>query len=117
MQTARTCKDKCVGIVVPMFNVAPYLKESLDSILNQSYPHFYAILINDGSTDETLQIAKEYVAKDSRFVLVDKENGGLSNARNVGIDYFKGAFVKEYTDSAYSQAIKAFSWWWWGGGV
>ena len=47
-------------------------------------------------------------------MLVDKENGGVSSARNVGIDYFKGAFTQEYTDSAYSQAIKASGW---GGGI
>lgn len=83
-----SASHKSVGIVVPIYNVAKYLERCLDSILAQSYTHFYVALVNDGSSDESLEIAKRYVAKDSRFVLFDKPNGGQSSARNVGIGYF-----------------------------
>ena len=80
--------DKSIGVVIPIYNVAPYLKECLDSVINQTYKNLHVVLVNDGSTDGSLEIAKEYVLKDPRFVLIDKENGGLSEARNTGIDYF-----------------------------
>ncbi|WP_158654276.1 glycosyltransferase family 2 protein [Helicobacter cinaedi] len=84
-----------VGIVVPIYNVEQYLRECLDSILAQSYQNFEVVLVNDGSTDTSLNIAKEYVLKDKRFVLIDKENGGLSNARNTGIYWFQSRFQAE----------------------
>ena len=77
-----------IGIVIPIYNVAKYLRECLDSVANQSYGNFCAVLVNDGSTDNSKEIALEYVAKDSRFVLIDKENGGQSSARNAGIAWF-----------------------------
>ncbi|MFC3867390.1 glycosyltransferase family 2 protein [Helicobacter equorum] len=77
-----------VGVIIPIYNVAPYLKECLDSVINQTYKNLHIVLVNDGSTDGSLEIAKEYVLKDSRFILFDKENGGQSHARNLGIDYF-----------------------------
>ena len=78
-----------IGIVIPIYNVAKYLRECLDSVANQTYGNFCAVLVNDGSTDDSKQIALDFVAKDARFVLIDKENGGLSSARNAGINYFK----------------------------
>lgn len=111
-----------IGIVVPIYNVAKYLHKCLQSIQNQSYKHFQVVLVNDGSTDfiqdssdfndslesttqdssdsnkaqtlsQSLKIALEYVASDSRFVLFDKKNGGLSSARNVGIAYFRNEII------------------------
>ena len=82
-----------IGIVIPIYNVAKYLVECLDSVANQTYGDFCAVLVNDGSTDDSLKIALDFVAKDSRFVLFDKENGGLSSARNVGIRYFNNEIV------------------------
>lgn len=86
-----------VGIVVPIYNVEQYLRECLDSVLNQSYQNFEVVLVNDGSTDQSLAIAKEYVARDKRFVLIDKDNGGLSNARNTGIYWFQARFFSNRT--------------------
>ncbi|WP_158656794.1 glycosyltransferase family 2 protein, partial [Helicobacter bilis] len=85
--TTQSPQNKKVGVVIPIYNVAPYLRECLDSVINQTYKNLSIVLVNDGSTDnnESLNIAKEYVAKDSRFILIDKENGGQSTARNVGI--------------------------------
>ena len=83
-----------VGIVVPIYNVEQYLRECLDSVLDQSHQNFEVVLVNDGSTDQSLAIAKEYVARDKRFVLIDKDNGGLSNARNTGIYWFQARFFQ-----------------------
>ncbi|OOX93755.1 hypothetical protein BOO83_08450 [Campylobacter coli] len=96
-------QTKIVGIVIPIYNVEKYLKECLDSVINQSYTYLEIILVNDGSTDEnSLSIAKEYTLKDKRITLFDKKNGGQSSARNVGIEYFSG----EYKFKNKTQAIK-----------
>ncbi|ELZ6542054.1 glycosyltransferase family 2 protein, partial [Campylobacter coli] len=74
-------QTKTVGVVIPIYNVEKYLKECLDSVINQSYANLEIILVNDGSTDEnSLSIAKEYILKDKRITLFDKKNGGLSSA-------------------------------------
>ena len=84
--------NKKVGIIIPIYNVELYLKECLESVINQTYKNFTAILINDGSSDNSLEIAKEYVKKDERFIIISKENNGLSSARNVGIEFFEGKY-------------------------
>ena len=81
-----------ISVIVPIYNVAPYLQECLDSIINQTYRNLQIILINDGSTDESENIAKEYL-KDSRVELVSIENRGLSGARNLGLEKSKGDYV------------------------
>lgn len=81
-----------IAIIVPVYNVEKYLNECLDSIINQTYTNLEILLINDGSTDSSLEIAKDYASKDNRITIIDKENGGLSNARNAGI----GFLSKEY---------------------
>ncbi|EAI2978494.1 glycosyltransferase family 2 protein, partial [Campylobacter coli] len=84
---------KTVGVVIPVYNVEKYLRECLDSVINQTYTNLEIILVNDGSTDEnSLNIAKEYTLKDKRITLFDKKNGGLSSSRNVGIEYFSGEY-------------------------
>ncbi|EDP7056740.1 glycosyltransferase, partial [Campylobacter jejuni] len=90
---------KKVGVVIPIYNVEKYLKECLDSVINQTYTNLEIILVNDGSTDEnSLNIAKEYTLKDKRIILFDKKNGGLSSARNVGIEYFSGEYETQYIE-------------------
>ncbi|EMI4800689.1 glycosyltransferase family 2 protein [Campylobacter lari] len=90
---------KKVGIVIPIYNVEKYLKECLDSVINQTYTNLEIILVNDGSTDEnSLNIAKEYTLKDKRITLFDKKNGGLSSARNVGIEFFYGEYEIQYIE-------------------
>ncbi len=83
--------NKKVGILIPIYNVSPYLKECLDSVINQTYTNLEIILINDGSTDDSLKIAFEYMEKDFRITLIDKENDGQSIARNLGVSYLKNA--------------------------
>ncbi|WP_202391519.1 glycosyltransferase family 2 protein [Helicobacter saguini] len=85
-----------VAVIVPIFNVEQYLRECLDSIISQSYKNIEAILVNDGSTDSnSLNIAKEYVAKYSNFTLIDKPNLGLSSSRNVALDFLSQSYKLE----------------------
>ena len=96
-------QTKKVAIIIPIYNVEKFLNECLDSIVNQTYTNLEILLINDGSTDSSLQIAKEYAQKDSRITIIDKENGGQANARNAGIEFFSGelvAITKESTKDA-----------------
>ena len=78
-----------ISIIVPVYNVEKYLKRCIDSILNQSFTDFELILVDDGSTDNSGKIIDEYAIKDERIKVIHKENGGLSSARNVGIEYSK----------------------------
>jgi glycosyltransferase involved in cell wall biosynthesis len=82
-----------VSIIVPMYNVEKYLDRCLTSIKNQSYSNIEVLLINDGSTDDTEKIAKQYAETDKRFVYFFKSNGGLGSARNAGLDRATGDFV------------------------
>lgn len=86
-------KKNVVSIIVPCYNQAQYLEEALQSVLDQTYINWECIIINDGSPDHTEEIAKEWVNKDSRFKYLNKENGGLSSARNFGISQSTGAFI------------------------
>ncbi|MBD5165662.1 glycosyltransferase family 2 protein [Helicobacter sp.] len=83
-------QTKKVGIIVPIYNVEKYLRQCLESIIHQTYKSLEILLINDGSTDSSLRIAKEYAQKDSRIIIIDKENGGQASARNVGIEFLSG---------------------------
>jgi glycosyltransferase involved in cell wall biosynthesis len=82
-----------VSIIVPCFNQAQYLSEALDSVLNQTYAKWECIVVNDGSLDNTEEIVGRYLQKDSRFFYLVKENGGLSSARNAGIEKAAGKYV------------------------
>lgn len=82
-----------ISIIVPIYKVEPYLRRCLDSIVNQTYTNLEIILIDDGSPDGCPQICDEYAAKDTRIVVIHKENGGLSDARNAGLDICKGDFI------------------------
>ena len=82
-----------ISVIVPIYNVEKYLKKCLDSIINQTFKEFEIILVDDGSTDNSEMICKEYRRKDSRIVYLKKNNGGLSDARNYGLDYANGEYV------------------------
>ena len=82
-----------VSIIVPIYNVEQYLDRCLLSIKEQTYRNIEVIMVNDGSSDASRSIAERYGTLDRRFRLVDKENGGLSSARNFGMKYVTGAFV------------------------
>lgn len=87
-----------ISIIIPIYNVEPFIKKCLQSVLNQTHGGFEAILVNDGSTDNSVAIAEDIVAGDSRFILVHQENRGLSAARNTGLKRVSGNFVF-YLDS------------------
>ena len=78
------------SIIIPVFNIAPYLRECLDSVLIQTFTDWECICVDDGSADGSSAILDEYAAKDRRFKVVHKTNGGVSSARNVGLDIAKG---------------------------
>lgn len=82
-----------ISIIIPCYNQAQYLDECLQSVLEQTYSNWECIIVNDGSPDNTEEVAKEWLKKDSRFKYVYKENGGLSSARNVGIKEAKGEWI------------------------
>ncbi len=87
-----------ISIIIPMYNVEKYLRRCLDSVLNQTFTEWQAICVDDGSPDNSGQIAEEYAARDNRFIVVHKENGGLSDARNAGMPYATGEYIM-YLDS------------------
>lgn len=82
-----------VSIIVPVYNTAAYLDKCIESLLNQSYEKIEIILVNDGSKDSSLEICKRYELQESRIVVVDKENGGASSARNAGLAVASGEYV------------------------
>mgnify|MGYP000037330124 FL=1 len=84
---------KKISIIVPCYNVAPYLRRCVDSILNQTYSNFELILVDDGSTDKTGILCDELCQLDARIKVIHKKNGGLSDARNAGIDIATGDFL------------------------
>ena len=79
--------EKLVSIIVPIYNVEKYLRQCLDSILRQTFRPLEIILVNDGSTDNSGAICQEYEARDNRIVYLEKENEGVSEARNLGLDF------------------------------
>ena len=87
-----------ISIIIPMYNVEKYLRRCLDSVKNQTFKDWQAICVDDGSPDKSGEIAEEYASKDKRFVVVHKENGGLSDARNAGMKKVQGEYVM-YLDS------------------
>lgn len=82
-----------ISIIVPCYNQAQYLSEALESVLAQTIENWECVIVNDGSTDNTLEIANEWAQKDSRFTVIDKKNGGPSDARNVGIRASQGKYI------------------------
>lgn len=85
--------DRVVSVIVPIYNVEAYLTQCLDSLVNQTYQNLEIVLIDDGSLDRCPQICDEYAAKDTRIKVVHKENGGLSSARNAGLDIAIGDYI------------------------
>ncbi|MGJ0706244.1 glycosyltransferase family 2 protein, partial [Enterococcus avium] len=82
-----------ISIIVPVYDVEKYLKKCVDSILNQTFKDFELILVDDGSPDNSGAICDQYAEKDSRVRVIHKENGGLSDARNAGIEVARGKYL------------------------
>ena len=114
-----------VSIIIPVYNTSKYLHRCLDSILNQSYENFECICINDGSTDNSLEILEEYAKKEKRIIILSQKNSWASVARNYWMENAKWKYItfvdsddfikKDYIE----QFVKAFSKWdydmviWW----
>lgn len=83
-----------VSIIIPIYNLADYLPQCLDSVRGQSYENIQVLLVNDGSTDASLAVSQEYVRRDSRFQLIDKANSGVSDSRNQALDRAEGKYIQ-----------------------
>lgn len=82
-----------VSVIIPAYNVSQYLGAALESLCSQTFTDFEALIVNDGSTDATAAVATQFVERDRRFWLLQKQNGGLSSARNFGIDKANGEYI------------------------
>lgn len=90
----KTCEmDRLVSVIVAVYNIEEYLPRCVDSILAQTYEKLEIILVDDGSTDKSGRICDEYAEKDSRIQVIHKKNGGLSDARNAGMDIATGEYI------------------------
>ena len=87
-----------ISVIVPVYKAERYLSACIDSILAQTFTDFELLLIDDGSPDASGQICDEYAARDRRIVVIHKDNGGLSDARNAGLDICKGEYIS-FVDS------------------
>lgn len=111
-----TYPNTLISVVIPTYNVAPYLRLCLESIESQTYPHFEVLLINDGSRDDSKDICQEFINKDKRFRYFEQENLGISAARNTGIVHSNGEFITfidgddfidpNYLEELYHAALK-----------
>ena len=82
-----------ISIIVPVYNVEKYLDECIQSIINQTHKNIEIILINDGSTDNSLSILRKYEGIDKRIIVINQENKGLSASRNIGIKKSTGKYI------------------------
>ena len=93
-EVQEVCEDMgLVSVIVPVYNIEEYLRPCIESVLNQTYPYFELLLVDDGSTDTSPAICDEYAQQDSRVRVIHKENTGVSRTRNRGIDEAKGEFI------------------------
>ena len=87
-----------ISVIIPVYNVSSYLSDCVDSVIKQTYKNIEIILVDDGSTDGSGKLCDEYKEKDSRIVVIHKKNGGLSDARNAGLEIAKGEYIS-FVDS------------------
>ena len=79
-----------ISVVVPVYNCEKYIERAIESVIKQTYDNWELIIVNDGSKDSSLQIAQKFAGKDARIKVIDRENRGVSVARNIGIDEASG---------------------------
>ena len=97
-----------ISVIIPVYNVEKYLNRCLDSIVNQTLKEIEIICLNDGSTDNSLSILKEYASKDNRIKVIDKENEGLGYTRKVGLDNSSGEYILFCDSDDYYAELTAF---------
>ena len=93
-----------LSVVIPIWNTEPYLRRCLDSVINQSYTNLEIICVNDGSTDNSLNILEEYAREDTRIRIINKPNGGLVSARKAGVAAAKGDYITQVDSDDYIAA-------------
>ena len=103
--------EKLISVIVPIYNVENYLEKCINSIINQSYNNLEIILVDDGSTDNCGIICDMYKEIDNRIIVIHKSNGGLSSARNVGLDISKGDLISfvdsdDYIEKTFLEELK-----------
>ena len=86
-------KNPLISVIVPIYKVEDYLDECVQSIINQTYTNLEIILVDDGSPDRCPEMCDEYARQDSRIKVIHKPNGGLSSARNIGIESSHGEWI------------------------
>ena len=86
-------KEPLISVIIPVYRVERFLSRCIDSVIGQTYKNLEIILVDDGSPDRCGDICDEYACKDQRIKVIHKENGGVSSARNAGLDIAKGAYV------------------------
>ncbi len=86
-------ENKELSIIMPIYNAEQWICETIDSVLAQTYTNWELLCVNDGSPDKSAEIVREYSEKDPRIILLDKPNGGVSSARNFGIEHAKGDYI------------------------
>lgn len=112
-------KEELISVIVPIYNVEQYLEKCIESIISQTYKNLQIILIDDGSNDKSGKICNKYAEKDKRIVVIHKENAGVSEARNTGLDNAKGEWItfvdaddwieEEYCQRLYNLVIETNS--------
>lgn len=85
--------NELISVIIPCYNVGPYLGETLESVLAQTYANWECVIVNDGSPDNTHEVALKWEKKDSRFIYLKLENGGVERARNKGIEIAAGEYI------------------------
>ena len=85
--------DDLISVIIPVYNAEKYIERCVKSIQNQTYTHFELILVNDGSTDNSLNLCEILASNDDRIVVVNRDNGGASAARNTGLAHIRGNYV------------------------
>ena len=88
--------EPLISVIVPVYKVEQYLDECVQSIINQTYKNLEIILVDDGSPDRCPEMCDEYARQDSRIKVIHKPNGGISSARNSGLDIARGEYVGLY---------------------
>ena len=90
--------NKKISVIIPIYNSSQTLERTINSVITQTYKNLEIILVNDGSTDDSIEICKKYAEKDNRIIIVNQENKGVGEARNHGIDISTGDFIS-FVDS------------------
>ena len=86
-------KNEKISVIIPAYNIEKEISRCLDSVLNQIYKNIEIIVVDDGSTDSSGKMCDDWASWDDRIIVIHKKNGGLSDARNVGIDKARGKFI------------------------